>query len=238
MNLLVRGVPRSPSPRMGGSDAARRLLDIFIAVAAMIGLSPLLFAISLAILLESGWPILFAQTRLGQYGRPFRMLKFRKFHAWCGTSGSPLTLQNDTRMTRIGAILQSTKLDELPQLWNVIEGSMSLVGPRPETPVFVDCFSGGFERVLDYKPGIVGPSQVMFRSESQFFSQSAFPDDLYRAYLFPIKASIDLEYYGRRTLLGDCAWLVRGAAAVLGVGRRLGRRRRWRGLGEPERGQL
>ena len=214
MSIFVTSIETSDS-NFDGADVARRVADITVASTAVLLLLPLLLGISLAILLASGRPIFFAQTRLGQHGKPFRMLKFRKFHAWCDSSGSPLTLDNDQRMTRIGRFLQSTKFDELPQLWNVLEGSMSLIGPRPETPAFAKCFSGEFERVLDFKPGILGPSQVMFRSESQIFSQSACPEELYRAYLFPIKANLDLEYYGRRTLLGDFTWLIRGAGAVI-----------------------
>jgi lipopolysaccharide/colanic/teichoic acid biosynthesis glycosyltransferase len=120
----------------------------------------------------------------------------------------------------MGRFLQATKIDELPQLYNVIRGKMSLIGPRPETPVFAGCFVGKFERVLDFKPGILGPSQVLFRNESQIFSSSASPEQLYRDYLFPLKANIDLDYYCRRTLIGDIAWLARGIFAVIWGGQK------------------
>lgn len=202
------------------SGIARRFFDIFVASFAIVLLSPFLIAISLAILFNSGRPILFSQIRLGQNGRPFLMYKFRKFHASCDSSGLPLTLENDPRMMKIGRFLQATKLDELPQLYNVIQGKMSLIGPRPETPVFADCFVGRFKRVLDFKPGILGPSQVLFRNESQIYTSSASPEKLYREYLFPIKANIDLDYYRRRTLIGDITWLARGIFAVVWGGQK------------------
>src|SRR5690606_17811654 len=119
--------------------------------------------------LEDGRPILFRQMRIGQLGRPFRMLKFRKFRSECGAQGLPLTLEGDSRMTMVGRFLRATKFDELPQFWNVLVGDMAIIGPRPETPAFADCFTGGLERVLDHKPGIFGPSQAIFRNESTLF---------------------------------------------------------------------
>jgi lipopolysaccharide/colanic/teichoic acid biosynthesis glycosyltransferase len=122
-------------------------------------LSPVFVIVALVIWLESGRPILFAQLRLGQRGEPFRMYKFRKFGPNCGNDGSPLTLASDERMTTAGRFLAATKLDELPQLWNVLRGDMSLVGPRPESLSFSDCFRDGFEKVLEHKPGVFGPRQ-------------------------------------------------------------------------------
>src|ERR1700722_5448883 len=120
--------------------SARRVIDVLCAGAALFLLSPVFAIVALVILIESGKPILFSQLRLGQNGEPFRMYKFRKFRPSCDGSGSPLTLQEDERVTAVGRILAETKLDELPQLWNVLRGDLSLVGPRPESLTFADCF--------------------------------------------------------------------------------------------------
>lgn len=197
--------------------ACRRAFDVVCAGTALIVFGPLLVAVAVALWFESGRPVLYAQTRVGRRGVPFRMYKFRKFYASCDDSGLPLTLTDDDRLTVIGRILRSTKLDELPQLWNVLEGTMSIVGPRPESMAFADCFTGGFEEVLEYKPGIFGPSQVAYRNESVFYSDAGHPADLYRRQLFPAKARIDLAYYPHRTLSKDVLWAVRTVLAVLGL---------------------
>ncbi|MFI5412040.1 sugar transferase [Kaistia sp. UC242_56] len=202
------------------SDAAhgwaRRALDLGIAGSAAIFLAPLFGLIALALYLEGGQPILFAQTRVGTGGRPFQMYKFRKFHPDCDTPGLPLTIEGDSRMTPIGRILAVTKLDELPQLWNVLSGDMAIVGPRPESLAFADCFRGGYEAVLRYKPGLLGPSQVLFRHEAQLYPSTEEPTRFYRRTLFPAKAKLDLAYFPHRTIASDVAWMARGAMAIFG----------------------
>jgi lipopolysaccharide/colanic/teichoic acid biosynthesis glycosyltransferase len=120
-------------------------------------------------------------------------------------------------MTVVGRALRATKLDELPQFWNVLRGDMSIVGPRPETVAFADCFVGGIERILVHKPGIFGPSQIIFRNESALFPPDSDLCAYYRAFLFPAKARIDLEYYQHRTLVRDIGWMGRGVLAILAV---------------------
>jgi len=134
----------------------------------------------------------------------------------CDPHGLPLTVADDHRMTTIGRILAVTKFDELPQLWNVVKGEMAIVGPRPESLAFADCFDGGLEAVLQWKPGLLGPSQVLFRHEAHFYPQSLDPVLFYREVLFPAKAMIDLSYYPQRTIGSDLIWMVRGLQAVLG----------------------
>jgi lipopolysaccharide/colanic/teichoic acid biosynthesis glycosyltransferase len=143
------------------------------------------------------------------------MYKFRKFGPRCGCDGSPLTLQEDDRLTAVGRVLAATKLDELPQLWNVFRGDMSLVGPRPESLSFSDCFRDGFERVLDHKPGVFGPCQVLFRHESKLYPADALAADYYREVLFPAKARIDLAYFPRRTLVSDFGWIARAGHVIV-----------------------
>lgn len=192
----------------------RRTLDVLFAGAAAAALAPLFLIVALAIWIESGRPILFSQFRLGQNGRPFRMYKFRKFRPDCDLHGYPLTVEGDGRLTMIGRFLAASKLDELPQLWNVLRGDMALVGPRPESLAFLDCFHNGFEKLLDHKPGLVGPCQVMFRHESKLYPADVAAVDFYRQVLFPTKAKIDLAYFPRRTLVSDLGWIVRAAWAI------------------------
>jgi lipopolysaccharide/colanic/teichoic acid biosynthesis glycosyltransferase len=201
----------------------RRILDLITAALGLALLSPVIILTALAIWIESGRPIFFSQIRLGQSGRHFYIYKFRKFHKDSGSSDRPLTMTNDARMTRLGRFLQKTKLDELPQLWNILKGDMSVVGPRPESLAFADCFSGIYLRVLDYKPGIFGPSQIWFRDEDSLYRENADPERFYREVLFPLKARIDLAYFPHRTISSDMAWIARGVLAVL----------RWRSLPQP-----
>jgi lipopolysaccharide/colanic/teichoic acid biosynthesis glycosyltransferase len=171
--------------------------------------------IAVALVLEGGWPFLFVQTRVGSGGLPFRMYKFRKFAVLCNPNGPPLTVASDSRMTMIGSLLAATKLDELPQLWNVLKGDMAIVGPRPESLAFADCFLGGFEVLLQYRPGLLGPTQTLFRHEAHLYPQSLDPVLFYREILFPAKARIDLSYYPQRTIASDIGWMIRSFLAVL-----------------------
>jgi lipopolysaccharide/colanic/teichoic acid biosynthesis glycosyltransferase len=189
--------------------------DIVFACAALFLLAPVILAVTLAIWIESGRPILFSQLRLGQKGRPFRMYKFRKFRPDCDDRGCPLTLQADGRLTRIGRLLAAIKLDELPQLWNVLRGDMSLVGPRPESLAFADCFRNGFEKIHEHKPGLFGPCQVLFRHESKLYPADAGAVEFYRQVIFPAKANIDLAYFSRRTLVSDLGWIFRAAWMIV-----------------------
>ncbi|MCP3369516.1 sugar transferase [Bradyrhizobium cajani] len=205
----------------------RRLVDILGAGTAMFFLLPVFLVIALAIWIEGGRPILYSQLRLGLNGTPFRMYKFRKFRADCDDRGSPLTAVNDNRMTAIGGLLAAFKLDELPQFWNVLRGDMSLVGPRPETLVFADCFRNGFEKILEHRPGLIGPCQVLFRHENTLFPQDGDVATFYREVLFPAKAKIDLAYYPNRTIGSDLKWVVHTAWIIVGdpLLRRVRRRR-------------
>lgn len=209
-----------PAPARPGFDMRRRF-DCLVALFALICLAPLLAVISAAIWLESGGPVLFSQTRLGKGARRFQLHKFRKFHdrarhGQAQRCGLHVTLKNDPRMTRMGRLLERTKLDELPQLWNIVVGEMALVGPRPESLAFANCFDGAFVNVLDHRPGIFGPCQAVFRNESALYEAVGDPEDFYRNVLFPLKAQIDIAYFSNRTMVSDAAWAGRSILAVFG----------------------
>ena len=148
-----------PTHGREGIGAARRALDVVLAAAGLTTLAPLMLVIALGIYAESGGPVFFSQLRLGQRGQRFRLHKFRKFSHCDSTGGAAVTLLNDARMTRVGRLLAQSKLDELPQLWNVLTGDMSMVGPRPESLALADCFGERYRAVLDFRPGIFGPNQ-------------------------------------------------------------------------------
>jgi|HubBroStandDraft_6_1064221.scaffolds.fasta_scaffold459764_2 lipopolysaccharide/colanic/teichoic acid biosynthesis glycosyltransferase len=207
--LAERRAPRTP-------DIVRRLLDVTVAAVGLICFSPLMLLIVLAIWIDGSRPIFFSQIRLGLRGRHFRIYKFQKFHNRCGASAGLVTVDNDPRFTRLGHLLGRTKLDELPQLWNILKGDMSIVGPRPESLELAHCFNGIYLRVLQYRPGLFGPNQVLFRNESSIYPDNYDPEKFYCEYLFPLKANIDLAYFPHRTLASDVGWIIRGFLAVFG----------------------
>jgi lipopolysaccharide/colanic/teichoic acid biosynthesis glycosyltransferase len=219
MNALDLSLHRR-SASSASHGFARRTIDLVVASAAAVILAPLMLVIAIALLLEGGRPILFVQTRLGAGAQPFHMYKFRKFDVRCDPDGLALTVVGDGRLTPVGRFLAATKLDELPQLWNVLIGNMAIIGPRPESMAFADCFCGGLEAVLQYRPGLLGPTQVLFRHEAHFIPPSMDPVRFYREILFPAKARIDLSYYPKRTIRSDIVWIWRGSLAVLGGFRR------------------
>ncbi len=206
----------SPTPTNPAAAIPRRIFDIVVALTGLIAFLPILIPVVIAIRLDSSGPILFSQDRLGQNGRLFRLYKFRKFRHGCHSRA--VTLKGDDRMTRVGRFLERTKIDEVPQLWNVLRGDMAVVGPRPETLDFADCFDGPFAAILDHRPGIFGPNQVYFRNECRLYPENTDPHVFYRTVLFPAKARADLEYFPRRRLDQDIVWVIRGVLAVFGIG--------------------
>lgn len=209
----------SPLHTRGEQDILRRVLDIIFAVCVLALFSVLMALIALAIYLEGGGPVFFSQIRLGKSGQPFRLHKFRKFPADSGRVGPAVTVRGDARMTAVGRILERTKLDELPQLWNILAGDMAVVGPRPESLAFAGCFARGYSGVLDFKPGIFGPCQVLFRNEGCLYEGGYEPEEYYSRVLFPLKAHADLAYFKTRSLRSDGWCIVHGTLAVLGLSR-------------------
>jgi lipopolysaccharide/colanic/teichoic acid biosynthesis glycosyltransferase len=191
----------------------KRAVDIALSSFLLILLGPLLGAIALAVWLESGFPIFFRQERVGLGFRRFRILKFRTMRRNC--AGPPITAAGDVRVTRVGKILRPAKLDEFPQLWNVLCGDMSLVGPRPEIPAYVEMFRGRYERVLTVRPGITDLASIHFRNEETVLSKSREPLREYTECVLPAKLDLAEEYVNTHTLLGDISILLRTAGAIV-----------------------
>ena len=182
--------------------AAKRLLDVLASAAGLVVLAPVLAVIATLVALDGG-PAIFGQERVGRRGRPFRMWKFRTMVVDAERRGPPLTVGADARITRIGAWLRRHKLDELPQLVNVLRGDMTLVGPRPEVRRYVARYTAEQRRVLDLVPGITDPASVRFRDESLLLAGAADPEALYVSRLVPEKIRVNLDYAARATVWSD-----------------------------------
>jgi len=171
----------------------KRIFDIILAAAGLIVLSPLLLLIAVLIKLDSRGPILFKQERIGRNFRPFRIYKFRTMREGL-QAASPLTIGADPRITRIGKYLRASKIDELPQLVNVVKGDMSLVGPRPELPRYVELFRREYEYILKVRPGLTDLASLKYSDEAAVLGQSANPQEEYVARLLPDKIVLAKEY--------------------------------------------
>ena len=177
---------------------------------------PVMAIITLAIQATSGGPVLFRQRRLGRGGTKFELLKFRTMHHARPTAGSGLTQRGDRRITPIGRLLRRCKLDELPQLFNVLRGEMSLVGPRPDLPEYFESLDAKQRRVLSLTPGITGAASLKFRNEEALLAQvdQERLESFYVETLLPQKIALDLEYARTATAVTDTAMVLRTAAAI------------------------
>jgi lipopolysaccharide/colanic/teichoic acid biosynthesis glycosyltransferase len=193
----------------------KRAFDVVLAAAALLPLAPLLLVVALAVRIGSRGPVFFHADRVGRGGRRFRMHKFRTMSADVG--GARITTSNDPRVTSIGRVLRATHLDEAPQLWNVLAGEMSLVGPRPEDPAFVDVDDPAWRRVLSVRPGITGPTQLRFADLERASLGDIDPERDYRERVLPAKLRADVDYVERQTLLGDVVLLLRTPFARAGA---------------------
>lgn len=193
---------------------AKRIFDVVAAVVGLVVLAPLLGVIALVIRLDSRGPALFRQLRVGRHGQPFRIHKFRTMVV--AHHGQPVSTEDDTRVTRVGRVLRKWKLDELPQLIDVVTGQMSLVGPRPEVHGFVERWSTEDRRIiLSVRPGLTCPASIALRNEATELSREQDPARHYVESILPRKVAMYVEYVRERTFLGDLVILVRTVRAVV-----------------------
>lgn len=200
----------SPSYR-----TSKRAFDIVASLIFLVLLIPIFGAISILIWLDDGRPFIFKQSRIGRKGEKFKIYKFRKLKHSSPNIEFLLTKSDDTRYTRIGKFLEMTKLNELPQLLNVIKGDMSLVGPRPEIVNFGHCYKNTYASLLKFTPGIFGPSQYIYRFEAYMYPTHCEPTAFYENVLFPQKAEIDIDYYRVATFTGDLYWIYQCIISIL-----------------------
>jgi lipopolysaccharide/colanic/teichoic acid biosynthesis glycosyltransferase len=190
----------------------KRCVDVALSSLVLLLLSPILVAVALAVWLGTGRPILFRQERVGLTFRRFHIFKFRTMRV---ASGPSVTVAGDDRITRTGKFLRLAKLDELPQLWNVVRGDMSLVGPRPEVPEYVELFRERYRTVLTVRPGITDLASIHFRNEEEILSRSVDPLKEYTERILPAKLDLAEEYIRTYSVLGDISILLQTATSIV-----------------------
>jgi lipopolysaccharide/colanic/teichoic acid biosynthesis glycosyltransferase len=201
------GVVCSPRLFAGWYAVSKRLFDIVCASIGLLVLAPVGLLIALLVKLSDGGPVFYRQTRIGQFGKPFRVWKFRSMAVNADTINEPLTKDEDPRFTSIGRFLRKTKLNELPQLWNVLIGDMSFVGPRPELPRYVERYTPEQREILKYKPGITELATLHFRNEEALLRGAADVDDFYIRLCLPRKIALNLQYARHASLPYDI-WIM------------------------------
>jgi lipopolysaccharide/colanic/teichoic acid biosynthesis glycosyltransferase len=194
----------------------KRVFDIFVAVLGVALLLPLFLLVALFIKLDSHGPVFFRQERVGKRFRPFYIYKFRTMTYDPSRSGRPLTVGSDPRITRIGRFLRKTKIDELPQLINVLKGDMSLVGPRPELRKFVELFRSDYEEILKVRPGITDLASLKYEDEAKLIGQFKSPEDEYVRSILPDKITLAKEYIDRSSLFFDLRLIFRTLPKLFG----------------------
>jgi len=187
----------------------KRTLDLFVACTGLIVVSPLFALLAVLIKVTSKGPVFYRQERVGRSGKLFRIAKFRSMYLHADRSGLLVTSAGDPRVTPVGRILRRLKLDELPQLWNVLKGEMSLVGPRPEVPCYVKSYSTSQRQVLTVRPGITDPVSILYRHEEKTLGEQADPERYYREVVMPDKLNLNLEYLNHISLSYDLSVLLR-----------------------------
>ena len=180
----------------------KRAFDIAASALGLIVLSPLLVLVALAIKLDSAGPVFYRATRVGKDSNLFRLVKFRSMKAGADQQGPGITTARDARITQVGRFIRLSKLDELPQLWNVLIGQMSIVGPRPEDPRYVALYTEEQRQVLTVRPGITSPASLAYRHEEQMLHGDNW-EQRYVEEVLPAKLAVDLEYARHPTLWQD-----------------------------------
>ena len=196
---------------------AKRLFDIALSIAGLAALLPFFPVIGLLIKLDSPGPVFFRQERVGQDFRRFSIYKFRSMYT--GNSGPSLTARGDKRVTRAGRILRRSKLDELPQLINVLKGEMSFVGPRPEVEKYVGLFREDYERLLKVRPGITDPASIRYSDEECILASSPDAEEDYIRHVLPEKIRLAASYAAAPRLTADVGIIVRTLLRIKGGGR-------------------
>ena len=194
----------------------KRLVDVVVSALALLILSPILLLLALAIRLDSPGPAIFRQERVGRGGRNFRICKFRSMRIGAD-KGPQLTARGDDRITRMGRLVRKGKLDELPQLWNVLKGEMSLVGPRPEVPRYVAMYTQGQRNVLLMRPGLTDPASLAYRNENDLLDAGQDRERTYVEDIMPRKLALNYGYILHFSLWGDISLLFRTVFALLGL---------------------
>lgn len=192
----------------------KRAFDVLASALGLIALSPVFAAVSLAVWLQDRGPVFFRQERVGRHGEVFRIHKFRSMRV--SNAGSLVTSAHDDRITPVGRFLRASKLDELPQLIDVLEGTMSIVGPRPEVQRYVDLWDPqARQEILSVRPGISDPAAIAYRNEQEELAQSSDPEGHYVDVILPRKVAMYREYVRHQSFIGDLRLIFQTLAAVV-----------------------
>jgi len=193
----------------------KRSFDILLAIIGIVLLIPFYVLISLVIIGMDGVPVLFKQARVGRNRKPFTLYKFRTMTVLKSAQQGSFDAGNSSRVTGIGRILRKTKLDEIPQLFNVLKGDMSFVGPRPEVEKWTQIYEERWDKVLTVRPGITDNASIEFRNEEEILSQSEEPFLCYKQEILPRKLSLYEDYINNRSLLNDLAILFKTLSTII-----------------------
>ena len=201
--------------RRRGTLAFKRAMDVLLSGAALLVLWPVFLLIALAIKLDDPGPVFYRQVRVGRGGAPFRIFKFRSMVQDADKKGLTITVGRDSRITRVGAFLRKTKLDELAQLLNVLRGEMSFVGPRPEVEEYVALYTPQQRQVLLVRPGITDYASIAYRNENELLAGAADPRRMYIEEIMPAKLELNMKYLREISPLSDLKLILGTIAAVV-----------------------
>lgn len=193
----------------------KKLFDLFFSFVGLLLFSLLFFLITIAIKLLMPGPVFFIQQRIGHHSKPFRLIKFRTMRMAAGKSSGSFDAGNNSRITPLGRFLRKTKLDELPQLINVLKGEMSFVGPRPEVKQWTEVYPEKWKIVHSVKPGITDNASIEFRNEEEILAKSEDPIKTYKEVILPRKLDLYIEYVNNRSFTGDLKIILRTIKAIL-----------------------
>ena len=191
------------------NQAVKRIFDFLLSFFGIIILSPIFIIVSIAIKLDSKGSILFLQKRVGRYGKEFNIYKFRTMVTDAEKLGKQITVGKDNRITRVGAFLRKFKIDELPQLFNVLKGDMSLVGPRPEVPKYVALYNEEQRKVLDIRPGITDMASLRYKDENDILGKVDNPEEYYINVIMKDKLNLNLEYIEKSNVFFDIYLIIK-----------------------------
>ena len=184
----------------------KRLFDLFVSLVGIIVLLPVFLIIALLVKIKTPGPLFFVQQRVGRYGKLFSLVKFRTMLA--GQKGNNITVKGESRITPLGVFLRKYKLDELPELWNVLKGDMSFVGPRPDVPGYADRLKGEERKILELRPGITGPASMKYSNEEELLALQPDPVKYNNEVIWPDKVRINLDYMRNRNFRFDLKMII------------------------------
>jgi lipopolysaccharide/colanic/teichoic acid biosynthesis glycosyltransferase len=214
----MRNIERPAQPSSSASFRAvtKRLFDVAASAIGLLCVWPLFLLVAVLIKTDSRGPVFFIQERMGRRYRPFRILKFRTMSEDAPMRGRSITCGDDPRITHVGRVLRATKIDELPQLINVIRGDMSLVGPRPELPRYVASFPDDYDEILTVRPGLTDLASIKFHDEAAILGRASHPEEMYLTQILPEKIALGKEYVRSYSFISDLLLILKTISMLAG----------------------